>query len=220
MAENVVDIETIKDISALNFGEHAGLLKSLQKLVEESPQTASQLLPKFYRLLEGKGTSSDMLPVAAETFASISKNLSQTQIAEVLSTLHNQKRDDFIEREANIICEQNPVAVEPVFNFIASQVEKIPYSDDKKNFFMLAAHNMTTALLCAADEELPFMMKKVNSFKPEIQNLFVSSYGELYAQKPRLREKIWGKLLKEDSTTSKFNRLYENLGAIITADSE
>ena len=126
MVENVVDINAIKDISVLNFSQHADLLQSLQKQAEASPQTASSLLPKFYRLLEGKGTSSDMLPVAAKTFASIAKNLSQTQIAEVLSTLHNQNRDDFIERGANIICLQNPVAAEPVFNFIALQVEKIP----------------------------------------------------------------------------------------------
>lgn len=31
MAENVVDINAIKDISALNFGEHASLLQLLQK---------------------------------------------------------------------------------------------------------------------------------------------------------------------------------------------
>lgn len=220
MAVNVADIETIKDISELNFGEHAGLLQSLQKQAEETPETTSSLLPKFYRLLEGKGTSSDMLPVAAKTFASISKSLSQPQIAEALNAFHNQNRDNFIERGASSFCMSNPVCAVPVFNYIASQVEKTPYSDDKKNFFMPAAHNMTTALLCAADEELPAMMKKINSFEPEIQNLFVSSYGKLYAKKSCLRDDIWGKLLKEAQNTSKFNRLYENLGVIIAADSE
>ena len=220
MVENVVDINAIKDISALNFGEHANLLRLLQKHAEESPKTANSLLPKFYRLLEGEGSSSDMLPVAAETFASISKGLSQSEIAEVLTTLHKNDKYNFIERGTNIICTQNPVCAEPIFNYIASQIEKTPYTDDKKNFFMPAVRNLTTTLLCAADEELPLMMKKINSFEPEIQNLFVSSYGKLYASKPLLRTDIWSKLLKEASTTSKFNRLYENLGAIITADSE
>ena len=92
MVEDVADIETIQDISVLNFGQHADLLQSLQKQAEESLKTANSLLPKFYRLLEGKGSSSDMLPVSAKTFASISKGLSQSEIAEVLTTLHKNDK--------------------------------------------------------------------------------------------------------------------------------
>lgn len=219
MAENVANIEMIEDISALNFGQHAGLLQSLQQQAEKSTGSTASLLPNFYRLLEGKGTSSDMLPAAAKTFASISKHLSQGQIAQALQTIHNSGKDNFIERGANVICTQNPVCAEPIFNYIANQVEKTPYSDDKKNFFMPASRNMTSALLCAADEELPAMMNKINSFEPEVRNLFVSSYGKLYASKPSLRKTIWEKLLNENENTSKFSRLYENLGTIATADS-
>lgn len=219
MAENSVDIKSIKDVSMLDFKEHYSLFQLLQKQAKEFPRTAHLLLPDFYRLLEGKGTSPDMLPTAAQTFASISKNLSQEQIAEILDNLHNQNRDNFIEREASSFCEANPVFAVPVFNYIASKIKNTPYNDDSKNIFIPAVRNMVSALLCAADEEISSMMRKINSFAPEVQDLFVSSFGKLYSQKSCLRKDIWDKLLKEAENTSRYTRLYLNLGTIISADS-
>ena len=209
-----------EDVSALNFSQHADLLKALQKQALESTNTDDSLLPNFYHLLEGKGTSSDMLPLAAKTFGSISKHLLQAQIADALQTIHNSGKDVFIECGAMNICMQNPVCAKPIFNFIADQVEKTPYSDDKKNFFIPAVRNMTSALLYAADEELPAMLKKINSFEPKVQDLFISSYGKLFAQKPYLRETVWDKVLQDAHTTTNFSRLYQNLGAIVAADKE
>lgn len=216
----MANLEVIKDIAALNFGQHVEMLQSLQKQAEAYPKKAGSLLPEFYHLLEGRGVSSDMLPVAATTFAFISKGLSQSKIAEVLNTLHENGKDILIERGANIFCSQNPMCAEPVFDYIFTQVQKTPYNDDKKNFFMPAVRNLTIALLSATDEKILPMMNKINSLEPGIQNLFVSSYGKIYASKPLLRDDIWEKLLKEASTTSRFDRLYENLGAVVKANSE
>ena len=220
MAVNVDDIETIKDISGLNFGEHAGLLRSLQKQAEETPETASSLLPKFYRLLEGKGTSSDMLPVAAETFAAISKNLSQAQIAEALNTLHNQNRDNLIERGASSFCMSNPACAEPVFNFIASQVEKTPYSDDKKNFFMPAIRNMTIAIVYAANEEKKKMLEKMESLEPAVQDIFYLHYAKQLVHQSTIKPIILLEKLKqyEIKKSTNYAKLYQNIDAIIKAD--
>ena len=158
----------------------------------------------------------DMLPAAAKTFAVISKNLSQAQISEEFETLHRQNKGILIERGANTICLQNSVCAKPVFDYTAAQVEH--YNGDNKNFIVPAVRNMTTDLLCANDEDIHLMLKKINSFASEVQDLFVSSYGRLYAKKPNLREVFWNKILQEASATSDFSSLYNNLGEIVSID--
>lgn len=116
MVENVSNIEMIEDISALDFSQHVKLMLALQEKAEKFPDAANYLLPNFYRLLEGKGTSSDMLPTAADIFASISKHLSPAQIAEAIQTIHNLGKDIFIERGASYIVKQNSLCAEPIFN--------------------------------------------------------------------------------------------------------
>ncbi len=210
----------LQDINDLTFGQHFQLFKELQEDAEKNPEKAVSLLPDFYNLLEGKGSTPDMLPTAADVFAIISKNLSQAQISEALKTLHQLDKDRLIERGTKIICKRNPVCAKPIFDYIAAQVDSTPYCDDNKNFLLPAARNMTTALSYAADKETSSIIKKINSFAPEVQDLFVSSYGKLYVQKPSFREVFLGKILKDASEPCKFGRLYQNLGDIIIADAE
>ena len=210
------EISEIKDIDKLTFSQHWELFRTLQEKAEKSPENVVSLLSDFYRVLEGKGLSSDMLPTAAQTFAVISKNLSQAQITEAFETLHRQNKGILIERGANTICLQNSVCAKPVFNYTVAQVEH--YSGDNKNSIMPAVRNMTTALLCANDEDIHLMLEKINSLAPEVQDLFISSYGKLYAKKTNLREVFWNKILHEASATSDFSRLYNNLGEIVSID--
>ena len=85
MAANVTETT---DVNALSFGEHAELLKNLQKTAQENPQDAVSLLPQFYRLTEGKGGSPDMLPLTSEVFAALSQSLSEEQINQVIDNLY------------------------------------------------------------------------------------------------------------------------------------
>ena len=216
MAKNIRNIKTIKDVSALDFSEHAKLLKSLQKKAVSSPRSAPSLLPDFYRLLKRDDTNSDMV-LAAQTFAAISKGLSQTQINEVIDTLHKQNKDCLIEK-VNVICAENPKCATPIFNFMVARIEQTSYGDDTKNFLAPAVNNLANILLYAADEELPPMLKKINSLEPKAQDLFASSYGRLYKHKPCLRDFIWYKISEEAANTTSFNRLYRNLEAVVDAD--
>lgn len=217
VAKSIRSIKTLKDVSVLDFSEHAKLLEALQKQAEASPRTAPSLLPYFYRLLEGQGTSSDMLPTAAQTFAAITKGLSPLQITEVIDTLHKQNKDCLIEK-ASMICRENPKCATPIFNFMATRIKQTPYSDDTKNFLVPAVNNLANVLLCAIDEELPAMLKRIGSLEPKVQDLFASSYGRLYKHKPYLRDFIWYKISKEAANTTDFNRLYRNLEAVVDTD--
>jgi len=216
MAENF----EIKDINSLTYDQHAELFKALQKEAEKSPEKAVSLLPKFYSLLAGKGTSLDMLPTAAEVFATISQNLTQSQISDAVKLLHIQNKNILFERGTAIICQKNPVCAKPIFDHIAFLAETEPYSDDKKNFFVPAVRNMTTTLLCASDAELPQMLQKTFRFEPKVQELFASSYGKLYAQRSQFKEILWNKILQDASVTHDFSRLYQNIEDVIQADNE
>lgn len=212
-------IATLTDISAMSFGEHIGLFNRLQQQVEEKPETAYSLLPDFYRLLEGKGTSSDMLPMATRIFAEITKHLSKSQIVAAVDKLYALDKNILIDHSGDLLCKFNPNCADCVFNRLFEQIRKQPYSDENKNFLTSTTRKLTNIISTASDLESQIMWTKMDTLPQETQELYSARLGGLYVHKPVLRPALWHQISGSDcEDSSQFSILYKNLGQVCGED--
>ena len=134
---------------------------------------------------------------------------SKSQIKKIVDTLNNKNLDNIL-KDCNI-ASQAPAAVEICFNCLLSQVS----TADDNDFWKLSSA-VTGYLSFATDDELPKMIDQVNAQKsyPSFWEKIIAKYGQLYAQKPAVREKLWDTICQD----ANYGSLYANLTAVATAD--
>ncbi len=197
-----------EDLSAQSFDAMAEQFTKLLEKVENSTNSAP-LLPEAYRLAEMTTKISDLRPFNTKVFAAIFKKSSKSQIKKIVDTLNNKNLDNIL-KDCNI-ASQAPAAVEICFNCLLSQVS----TADDNDFWKLSSA-VTGYLSFATDDELPKMIDQVNAQKsyPSFWEKIIAKYGQLYAQKPAVREKLWDTICQD----ANYGSLYANLTAVATAD--
>ena len=152
---------------------------------------------------------SDLRYFNIKIFAEIFKKSSKSQIQKIVDTLHNKNLDNLL-KDCNV-ASQAPAAVEICFNTLLSQVPTASEND-----LGMLSSAVAGYLSYAIDDELPKMIEQVNAQKsyPSFWEKVVSKYGQLYAQKSALREKLWDTMCQD----ARYGALYTNLAAVATAD--
>lgn len=217
MTNSSTDIFSAENLKKLSFEEHEALFEQIRQKADASPEKSADLLPQFYQLLNGSGSSTDMLHSVSETFISLTRNFSSAQISEVILRLEQIQNGLLISRYADTICGRNPNMVQPVFDYFITQLKQT--SSEDRNRLIPLMSNITTVLYHASDADAPKMFACLSNMPLQIQKMFSAQYGKLYENKPVLRPIIWEKIEHTTADTPiELYQFYQNLRKITVAD--